>query len=77
MRKGFDGYQIVGVFSNLGAGGESYTLSLGNTGYTAGEVVVEVLGCEAVTVSTSGNIAVVMGQGMPKVQESVLTVSSR
>ena len=69
MRKGFDGNQIVGVFSNKGAGGNSYTLNLAGsaTGFTAGEQAVEVLACSTVTVDGSGNLAVGMAGGLPRV----------
>ena len=67
MRKGLDGSQIVGVFSNLGTNGASYTLTLGNTGYTAGESVVEILTCTTMTVDGSGKLDVAMGGGLPKI----------
>ncbi|MCJ1412271.1 hypothetical protein MMC19_006364 [Ptychographa xylographoides] len=67
MRKGFNGNQIVGVFTNLGAAGVSYTLTLSNTGYSSGDVVVEVLGCTSMTTDSDGNLAVSMSQGSPKV----------
>ncbi|KAL9050866.1 MAG: hypothetical protein Q9162_006375 [Coniocarpon cinnabarinum] len=63
MRKGFDGNQIVTVLSNLGADGAKYTLSLNNTGYTAGEKLVEVMACQDVTVDGSGNVPVAMADG--------------
>ena len=69
VRKGFDGNQIVGVFSNKGAGGNSYTLNVpaADTGFTAGEQVVEILGCTTITADGSGNVAVPMAQGLPRV----------
>ena len=67
MRKGFNGSQIVSVFSNRGALGASYTLTLGGTGYTAGQTVLEVLSCTTVKVDNQSNIAVAMSQGMPKI----------
>ena len=67
MRKGFNGNQIVGVFSNLGALGSSYTLTLSNTGYNAGQKVLEILSCTTVTVDNQSNIAVAMSQGLPKI----------
>lgn len=69
MRKGEAGSQIVTVLSNLGANGASYTLSLPatDTGFTANEALVEVLSCSQVTTDGSGNLAVVMGYGLPKV----------
>jgi alpha-amylase len=71
MRKGYDGNQIIGVFSNLGASGASYTLTLGNTGYVAGESVVEILSCTTVTTNSNSNIAVAMGAGSPKVSYAI------
>jgi len=69
MRKGFTEYQIVSVFSNLGASGGSYTLALGSsaTGFTAGMQVVEVVGCTLYTVDGSGNLQVAMSGGLPRV----------
>jgi len=69
MRKGATGYQIITVLSNLGANGASYSLSLPSTdtGFTANEALVEVLSCSQVTADGSGNLAVAMGQGLPKV----------
>jgi len=69
MRKGATGYQIITVLSNLGANGASYSLSLlsTDTGFTANEALVEVLSCSQVTADGSGNLAVAMGQGLPKV----------
>jgi alpha-amylase len=67
MRKGFDGHQIVGVFSNQGSGGASYSLSVPGTGFTSGAAVTEVLGCSSATVGGNGSIDVPMGAGAPKI----------
>lgn len=67
-RKGLDGNQIISVFTNNGQNGNSYTLTLDNTEYTSGELVMEILTCTAVTVDNSGILAVPMGQGLPKVR---------
>lgn len=67
MRKGFNGNQIIGVFSNLGASGRFYSLTVANTGFAAGERVIEILSCVPVTADGNGNVAVQMGQGLPKV----------
>lgn len=69
MRKGQVGAQIVGVFSNLGASGASYTLtvSASNSGFAANQALVEVLGCTAYTTDSSGNLAVAMAGGAPRV----------
>ena len=73
MRKGFDGNQIIGVFNNQGVNGASYTLTLGNTGYAAGESVVEILTCNTVTTDSNGNIPVAMGGGLPRVSPATET----
>lgn len=69
MRKGSAGYQIIGVFSNLGASGASYTLtvSASATGFTASQALVEVLSCMAYTADSSGNLAVSMASGLLRV----------
>jgi len=69
MRKGYDGYQIVGVFSNLGSGGSSYTLTLtsGETGFGDEETIVEILSCTVVTADGSGDLEVSMAEGLPRV----------
>ena len=68
MRKGYDGNQIISIFTNKGANGNSYLLTLGNTGYTARQNVIDIVSCTAVTVDNSGYLAVPMGQGLPKVK---------
>lgn len=69
MRKGSSGSQVVGLFSNLGAGGSSYTLALSSTvtGFTASEQVVEALSCTSYTTDSSGGLAVEMAAGLPRV----------
>lgn len=70
MRKG-DPDQMIIVVNNQGSGGGSYTLSLGNTGFTSGQSVLEILTCTTVTVDGSGNLPVQMGQGAPKVYQAL------
>ncbi|KAI9931269.1 hypothetical protein ASPWEDRAFT_34175 [Aspergillus wentii DTO 134E9] len=67
MRKGTDGSQIITVLSNLGSSGNSYTLSLDGTGYTAGQTVTEVYSCTNVTVDSNGKVPVSMSSGEPRV----------
>lgn len=67
MRKGFDGAQVITVLSNKGANGDAYTLNLGNTGWTSGTQVVEVLTCSTVTVTSSSTVTVPMANGLPRV----------
>ena len=76
-RKGSNGYEMIGVFNNLGSGGSTYTLSLSGTGYAAGQVVTEMMSCTNVTVGGSGSLAVPMAGGLPRVfyPASVLTGS--
>ncbi|TAQ85031.1 hypothetical protein B7494_g6643 [Chlorociboria aeruginascens] len=67
MRKGDTGYQIISVFSNLGASGSSYTLTLSSseTGFTASQSLVEVTGCTSYTTDSNGNLNVAMAGGLP------------
>ena len=67
LKKGTTGKQVVAVLTNLGAGGASYTLTLKNTGYVANQKLVEILTCTSVTADGSGNIAVPMASGLPRV----------
>ncbi|KAB8239457.1 alpha-amylase [Aspergillus alliaceus] len=67
MRKGSDGSQVITVLSNKGANGDSYTLSLENTGYTAGQKLTEVVTCSIVTVGSDGKVPVPMEKGLPRV----------
>lgn len=74
-RKGTTGAQMVGVFNNLGSGGSTYTLSLSGTGYTSGQAVMEIFTCTQVTVDSSGNLAVPMAGGLPRVFYPVSALS--
>lgn len=69
MRKGSTNYQIIGVFTNLGSSGSSYTLTLtsAETGFTASQALVEVMSCTAYTTDSSGNLAVAMASGLPRI----------
>lgn len=69
MRKGYTGNQLISVFSNKGASGSSYTLTLtaAQTGFTASEALIEVMSCTAYTTDSSGNLAVAMANGLPRV----------
>ncbi|CAI7606901.1 unnamed protein product [Penicillium bialowiezense] len=67
MRKGFDNSQTITVLSNLGSGGNSYSLSLPNTGYKAGTKLTEIITCSSVTVDSNGNVPVSMAGGEPRI----------
>ncbi|KAF7165728.1 hypothetical protein CNMCM5623_009828 [Aspergillus felis] len=68
MRKGSTaGAQVITVLSNKGSSGSSYTLSLSGTGYSAGATLVEMYTCTTLTVDSSGNLAVPMASGLPRV----------
>ncbi|OJJ01645.1 hypothetical protein ASPVEDRAFT_52555 [Aspergillus versicolor CBS 583.65] len=64
-RKGAEGSQIVSVFSNLGAKGGRYNLSLPGA-FAPGTEAVDVLSCETVTADDEGNVTVEMNAGKPK-----------
>ncbi|KAI1298828.1 alpha-amylase [Xylaria venustula] len=63
LRKGFDGSQIVSVHTNIGTSGSSYSVSLTSayTGFTANEVLTEVMSCTNVTTDSSGTLSVTQG----------------
>ena len=77
MRKGNPGYQIISVFSNKGANGNSYTLTLpsSGTGFTAGQAIMEILTCTSYTTDSSGNLAIPMSSGLPRIFYPVLQLS--
>lgn len=75
LRKGFDGKQIISVFTNKGNSSASWTLSLGNTGWSAGTTVYEILTCNQVTVSGDGTLAVPMEEGVPRIYFSMQAAS--
>lgn len=65
LRKGPSGSQIVFCVNNQSSKGPNYQISLG--GFSANDVVVEVLTCTTVTATGGGNITAYMGAGEPKV----------
>ena len=69
MRKGFSNYQIVGVFTNLGASGASYILNLrsSETGFIASQSLTEVASCTAYTTDSSGILVVAIASGLPRI----------
>jgi alpha-amylase len=67
MRKGTTDLQVITVLSNLGVDGEEYTLTLSGSGYSSGTSLTEVYTCTDVTVDSSGDIAVPMASGEPRV----------
>jgi alpha-amylase len=67
MRKGFDGNQVITVLTNEGEGAGSHTLNLKNTGFQAGEKIMEVLTCKEQTTQSDGSINVTMQNGSPRV----------
>ena len=77
MRKGATNYQIVGVFSNLGVSGGTYTLNLpaSDHGFIAGQSLVEILSCTAYTTDSSGNLALTMSGGLPRILYPVAQLS--
>lgn len=67
MRKGYNGSQMITVLCNFGVFGPNYTLSLLETGFTAGMEITELIGCTNATIAASNTLEVSMGQGLPKV----------
>ena len=68
LRKGNNGYQIVSLFTNVGAGGVSAAVVLpsSQTGFSANQALVDVLSCESYTTDGSGNLNVASSAGLPR-----------
>lgn len=58
--------RVTTALTNVGASGEEKTITVENTGYEAGQQVIDVLSCEAAEV-TDGGLQVVFKEGLPKV----------
>ncbi|KAB5522819.1 glycoside hydrolase family 13 protein [Coniochaeta sp. 2T2.1] len=68
MRKGKDGYQVIGVFTNKGSSGSaSVTLSSSTTGFTSGQSVVDAMSCTTFTADSSGSLSVTLSGGVARV----------
>jgi len=68
MRKGTTGSQVIGIFTNKGSSGSSsFTLSSSASGFSAGQSVTDILSCTAYTADSSGNIAISVNAGAPRV----------
>ncbi|KAJ6096647.1 alpha-amylase [Penicillium sp. IBT 16267x] len=67
MRKGYNGTQTITVLSNLGESGSEYTLTLSDAGFVAGLAVTEIFTCSSITVDDSGDVAVPMSSGEPRI----------
>lgn len=68
MRKGFDGYQVIGIFSNVGSSGSaSVALTGSQTGFEANQAVIDVMSCTAATTDSSGSLSVTLSGGIPRV----------
>lgn len=63
--KGPSGYQVVSCIVNQSSSGAKYELSIG--GWSAGDAVVEVVGCTTSTADSTGNVTMYMDAGEPKV----------
>jgi alpha-amylase len=68
MRKGTTGSQVIGIFTNKGSSGSSsFTLSSSASGFTAGQSVTDILSCTSYTTDSSGNVAISINAGTPRV----------
>lgn len=67
MRKGYSGNQTITVLSNQGTGGSEYTLTLGDSGFSSGDSVTEIITCTSLTVDDDSNIPVPMASGQPRI----------
>ncbi|KGO46387.1 Alpha-amylase, domain of unknown function DUF1966, C-terminal [Penicillium expansum] len=76
IKKGSGSSPVITVLSNAGSSGSSYTLSLSGSGYSSGAKLMELYTCTSITVDASGNIAVPMASGLPRVLVLASSVSN-
>ncbi|KAK0656422.1 glycoside hydrolase superfamily [Cercophora newfieldiana] len=69
LRKGYDGNQVVSVYTNLGETGSAGAVTLAReaSGFGAGQGVVDVMSCEEFTVGADGSLGVAIVRGLPRV----------
>ncbi|KAL2178652.1 glycoside hydrolase family 13 protein [Thermothelomyces heterothallicus CBS 202.75] len=68
MRKGNAGYQVVSIFTNVGASSSaSVTLASSATGLEANQGLVDVLSCTVYTTDSNGGLTVTLADGLPRV----------
>ncbi|KAL9601830.1 MAG: hypothetical protein Q9179_002748 [Wetmoreana sp. 5 TL-2023] len=63
LRKG----HIVSLFTNIGANGTAYNVTLTRHGFDTNQTVVEILSCKNSTVDGQGGLRVAVKQGLPQV----------
>jgi len=63
LRKGSNGAQVVSSFTNIGASGSEYQVTLGSdfTGFAANMELIEVMSCSSVKTDGSGNLVFTQG----------------
>jgi alpha-amylase len=68
MRKGFNGNQIIGIYTNIG-GKKSYSLELpsATTGFAVGEDVLDVMRCKLVKPDADGILRISSPTGEPTI----------
>ncbi|KAK3337361.1 glycoside hydrolase superfamily [Cercophora scortea] len=68
VRKGSTGYQVVGVYTNIGASSSaSVTLSSSATSFSANQPLIDIVSCTAFTTDSSGAVTVTLSAGLPRV----------
>lgn len=76
MRKG-ETYPIISVFTNSGASGSAYsiTLSSSDTGFSENQSITELLTCTVSTTDSGGNLVVNISSGLPRVYYPTSAIS--
>ncbi|OXV06778.1 hypothetical protein Egran_05455 [Elaphomyces granulatus] len=67
IRKGHDHSQAITILTSAGQLGGSHKIGLNGTGYAPGVSVTELFSCVTLSIDEHGNVAVPMGQGLPKI----------
>lgn len=69
LRKGSDGSAVLGVYSNIGADGNDYTITVSGaaSGFNANSTAIDLLSCQNIMVGADGSIDVTISGGRPSV----------
>ena len=78
MSRGQKGGQVITVLTNSGANAKDSSLSLdiGDSGYTSGTQLTDVLSCSNFTVDSTGSVALAMNEGQPMVLYSATALQN-
>jgi alpha-amylase len=78
-RKGPSSTPVIGIYTNIGQNGAAYALSLAKTVtmFNKNQQVIDVISCELFTTDKTGNLAVIISDGLPRVLWDYKSIAGR